>query len=189
MVMEEIEILVRLNETKEKALTKLGKYKFKGEKEVLDIYYYDPKRSELKPNSQGVLKECFRLRKKGEKSYVTYKIDHFEGKKWSHSDEHETEIENLEIFEKIVKHLGLKELIRVDNRKMIFDSENFEIVLEHVKNLGLFMEVENKHLKGDIDGIKKEILNFIKNLGIKFTELNSGKPELMLKKTKKTIFS
>ena len=110
------------------------------------------------------MKECFRLRKKGDKSFVAYKIDFFEGKKWTHSDEHETEIANFEVFEKIVSHLGLKELVRVDNEKQIFETANFEIVLEDVKNLGLFLEVENMNLKGNPNSIRAKIMEFIKAL-------------------------
>jgi predicted adenylyl cyclase CyaB len=180
--MEEVEILVKLDETKENALAKLQKYKFIGTKKVLDVYYYDPKRKNLKQDSSGGLKECFRLRKKGDKSFVAYKIDFFEGKKWTHSDEHETEIANFEVFEKIVSHLGLKELVRVDNEKQIFETANFEIVLEDVKNLGLFLEVENMNLKGNPNSIRAKIMEFIKALGFKFEEMTQGKPELMLRK-------
>lgn len=183
--MEEVEILVKLNETKKKALSKLKKYKEAGIKKVLDVYFFDPKRGNLKQTSSGTLKECFRLRKKGDKNFITYKIDYFNGKIWSHSDEHETEISSFETAEKIISHLGLKELIRIDNEKRIFETKDFEIVLEDVKNLGLFLEVENKNLKGSIKSIKYKILNFIKSLDLRFEEMTQGKPELMLRKRKK----
>jgi predicted adenylyl cyclase CyaB len=213
--MEEIEILVKLKEGKIKAIESLRKYKSLGTKKVLDIYYYDPKRQNLKQTSSGGLKECFRLRKNGDKAFVAYKVDYFSKGKWTHSDEEETAVEDFEIFERIVKNLGLKELIRIDNEKQIFETPNFEIVLEDVKNLGLFLEVENKNpshgkqkgifkvptgkrasqqscgvlnpvvtnrnLKGSVKEIKAKILEFIKGLGLKFEELNLGKPELMLR--------
>ena len=81
--------------------------------------------------------------------------------------------------------MGLKELVRIDNNKHIFETEEFEIVLEEVKNLGLFLEVENKNLKGTIKEIKNSILKFIKNLNFKFEEMNQGKPELMLQELSK----
>ena len=84
--MEEIEILVRLNESKEKVLANLKKYKSLGMRNVLDIYYYDPKRLQLKQDKEGRLRECFRIRKKGAKSFITYKIDYFEKNRWSHSE-------------------------------------------------------------------------------------------------------
>lgn len=180
--MDEIEILVRLNEEKKKIIAKLKKYKFIGTKNVLDIYYYDPQRENLKQDPNGGLKECFRLRNKGVKNFIAYKIDYFNGDKWSHSDENETEIANFEIAQKIIKHLGLKELVRIDNKKYIFETSEFEIVLEDVKDLGLFLEVENKNLSGNIKEIKNKILKFIKDLNLKFEEMNIGKPELMLRK-------
>lgn len=180
--MKEVEILVKLNETKEKALEKLKKYKTKGTKKVLDLYFYDPKRDNLKQDASGGLKECFRLRKKGNKSFAAYKIDHFNGNIWSHSEEHEVEVSDFDTYEQIVKNLGLLELIRIDNEKQIFETDDFEIVLEDVKNLGLFLEVENKSIEGEVEAIKEEIRDFITSLDLKFVEMNQGKPELMLRK-------
>lgn len=180
--MKEVEILVKLRGDKKTALAKLKKFKFLGVKNVLDIYFYDPKRKNLKRNSSGGLKECFRLRKKGDKNFVAYKIDYFNHKQWTHSEEHETEIADFKVFEKIVSHLGLKQLIRLDNQKHIFETKEFEIVLEDVKNLGIFLEVENKNLNGSVNNIREEIMKFIQSLGFKFEEMKKGKPELMLRK-------
>ncbi|MFA7662328.1 MAG: hypothetical protein WCX88_00215, partial [Patescibacteria group bacterium] len=76
--MKEVEILVKLNDDFESAKTKLDKLNFQGTKKTLDVYFYDPKRNNLKPNEDFALKECFRLRSKNDKNYITYKIDHFD---------------------------------------------------------------------------------------------------------------
>jgi len=184
--MKEVEILVEVLDKKESALKKLEKFEFMGVKETLDLYFFDPKRSELKPEKGGRLNACFRLRKKDKKAQMTYKIDNFDKNgKWIYSDEDEVEVSDLRIAENIIEHLGLKKLVEIDNKKWTYLTSDLEIVFEEVKDLGLFLEVEKLNVKddADINVIKKEIWNFIKSLKIKIgEELNAGKPELMMKK-------
>jgi len=183
--MKEIEALVEVFSKKEEVLNKLKKFKYLGIKEVKDIYFYDPLRKNLVLNKIGKLNECFRLRKKDNKCFVAYKLDHFDNsEKWIYSDEHETKIEDFECIKKIISLLGLKPLLEIINKKHTFIHENFEIVLEEVEELGLFLEVEyTSQIEEDINKIKKDILEFINNLGIETSsELNSGKLELMIKK-------
>ncbi len=183
--MKEVEILVEVFSKKEDSLKKLQKFDFVGKKEVLDIYFFDPKKENLKPKNNK-LTECFRIRKKDSKSFITYKTDHFNKQEnWVYSDEEETEIKDFEIMQTILKKLGFEELIIIDNFKHTFLTEKYEIVLEEVKNLGLFLEVERLNVNDDenIEKVKKEIFDFINTLKIKTSEeLNMGKPELMLRK-------
>lgn len=184
--MREIEILVEVFTPKETVLKKLSNFENIGIKQVSDNYFYDPLRVDLKPNSKGNLVRCFRLRKKGDKQFLAYKIDHFDSKEiWTYSDEHETEVSSFEETLKIIEHLGLKPLVTIDNTKHIFITPKYEIVVEEVKNLGLFMEVESLDSSDSRapEAIKKEIWSFIKSLGIDTSEESTiGKPELMLKK-------
>ncbi|GAB4156649.1 MAG: hypothetical protein Fur003_0060 [Candidatus Dojkabacteria bacterium] len=185
--MKEVEILVKVESDLQPVLAKMALFEKKGVKEVLDIYYYDPLRSELQPKDFA-LERCFRLRQKGDKSYMTYKIDHFEGDVWSYSDEFEIEISSVSQAEKIVKELGLEELIRIDNTKYLFNDDLYEIAIEDVKGLGIFVEVERLEVKDEeeIELVNEEIRNFIKKFDISCKEMNMGKPELMLRLSKKS---
>ncbi len=189
--MKEVEILVKLKSGKKEVLDKLSKFNFAGKKEILDIYFYDPKRKFLKFKNNR-LTECFRLRKKDKKNYITYKIDKFDNlDKWIYSEEEETEVQDFDIVVKIISLLGLIPLVEINNVKHTYYTREYEIVLEEVKNLGLFLEVERLKVgdKEDVVIVKKEIFNFIKSLDIKIgDELNSGKPELMLNKQKNNEF-
>jgi predicted adenylyl cyclase CyaB len=186
--MKEIEILTQVFDDKEKVVKILEKFNFVGVKKTLDIYFFDPLRSDLKPDVEGCLNNCFRLRKKDDKSFLAYKIDRFdENKIWLYSDEHEVEVFDFEKIIEILKHLGLEILVEVENQKYTYLTDKYEIVFEEVKNLGLFFEVEYLQAEDvdDVIKIKKEIWNFIKSLDIKVgEELNVGKPELMLKRLK-----
>jgi adenylate cyclase class 2 len=184
--MKEIEILVELKDSIEFAKSKLNEYKYLGVKKTFDRYYFDPLRDNLILNSDNKLMECCRIRKKNEICSVAYKVDIYEKEVWQYSNEYETEVNDFDLMERIFQNLGLKELITIDNSKHTFVKENFEIVIEDVKGLGNFLEVEwmEKDSEKPVNEIKKEIFNFIESLGLNVgSELNSGKPELMLMKS------
>lgn len=185
--MKEIEILIEVKSSKEEVLKALGRFQFEGIKKTLDIYFYDPLRVDLQANEERKLNACFRLRQKDGKNTIAYKVDHFDGEEWSHSDEYETEIKDFDTAIQIVEKLGLKELVRIDNEKHTYMTDEYEIVFEDVKDLGLFMEVEKLAQVSDekVAETKEEIRQFIKSLNIEFgDEQNAGKPELILKKIK-----
>ena len=136
--------------------------------------------------------ECCRLREKGDKSYVTYKIDHYDNGIWIFSDEFETEVKDITVMEKIFQCLGLKRLVFVDNVKHLYETPDYEIALEEVADLGCFLEVEALHDDESLSAeeIKSKIYDFIENLGLVVgAELNSGKPELLLQKKIKLLFN
>lgn len=189
--MKEVEILVNVFDGKEVVLESLKRFDFAGIKKTADVYFYDPLRSNLKPAENYRLTESCRIRQKDKKSLLAYKVDHFdESGKWIFSDEHEVEISDFETGLTIMRHIGLLPLIKLEIEKHTFLSEKYEIVLEDVKNLGLFLEVEALSVSEEdsVAEIKSEIFKFIDSLKIKVSkELNAGKPELMLRKLKHHI--
>ncbi len=182
----EVEILTEVKDTKQNALKSLRGFKFEGEKETHDIYFFDPKREHLKPTSGGRLENSFRLRQKGNISYLTYKKDNFKPDgSWVCSDEHETGVSDYGATKAILMHLGAEILTEIKCTKHIFRNEKYEIVLEEVENLGIFLEVEclNDIEENKVNEEKKRIWEFINSLGIKIGgELDAGKPELMLRR-------
>ena len=182
--MKEIEILVRLYTDIDICKEKLKNYEFLGTKQTIDHYYYDPLRTNLKPDKNNQLNECLRLREKGDKYYLTYKVDHFDKKKiWLYSDEYETEFKDKTQMENVFNLLGLKKLLTIDNKKSIYKTSKYEIALEEVNKLGNFMEVEYCTTNDvDVVKIKEEIQDFINELGFEVSEeLHMGKPEMMLR--------
>ena len=188
--MKEIEILIEVKSSKKAALKALESFSAGGTKRTLDVYFQDPLRKDLQIDENNRLYQSFRLRQKDDKNSITYKIDHFDKDMWSYSDEFETEIDNAENTFKIIKKLGFEELIRIESEKHTYTNSEYEIVLEDVKNLGLFIEVEKLTETQDekVEEVKEEIRSFLKTLNIKFgEEQNAGKPELMLRKNKKLL--
>ena len=188
--MKEIEILVQLYDDIESIKNKFSDFEYLGLNHVIDEYYYDPKRDILKPNEDMQLDHCLRLRGKNNKYYITYKEDIFENGVWLYSNEYETKIENVYMMREIFDRLGLKQLLLIDNKKEVYRYKGYEIVLEDVEDLGLFMEVEYCTDKNvDVKKIKSEIHEFINSLGISVSEeLNMGKPEMFLRKNSVVVF-
>lgn len=182
--MQEIEVLVMFDNSKEEVLQVLSQFHFIKEVELHDTYYIDPLRKNLKPESDLRLNETFRIRRNQESCYVTYKKQHFEGKLWVYSDEYETEVKDYKTMEQIVAMLGLESLIIVHNKRKVYQYLDYEIVFEDVQDLGYFLEVE-KLCKNEtnIMKVKEEIRDFIRNLHLKNTrELNIGKNQYLLSK-------
>jgi len=182
--MKEIEILVEVYDDINKVKKIFDKFNYVGLKRTIDEYYYDPKRSELKPDSLNQLNHCLRLRTKGDEFSITYKDDIFDNGKWLYSNEYETKVENIDMVREIFARLGLIKFIEIDNKKETYTFKDYEIVIEDVKDLGIFMEVEYcTNLDVDVKKIKDEIQKFIDSLGINVSkEMTMGKPEMYMKK-------
>ena len=182
--MKEIEVLVEVYDDILSIKNKFKKFDYKGLKNTIDEYYYDPKRDTLKPDKDNQLSHCLRVRSKNNEYSITYKDDVFDNGKWLYSNEYETKVESVAMIKEIFNKLGLVKFIEINNKKETYTYNNYEIVIEDVKDLGIFMEVEyctNEDV--DVKLIKKEIQNFIDGLGLNVSEeLNMGKPEMYMKK-------
>lgn len=187
--MKEIEILVEVYDDVSIVKDKFKNFTYKGLKKTIDEYYYDPKRDTLKPDKDNQLSHCLRLRTKNNEYFITYKDDVFENGKWLYSNEFETKVESIEMLKEIFSKIGLKKFIEIDNNKETYIYNDYEIVVEDVKDLGLFMEVAyctNDDV--DIKKVKQEIQDFIDNLNLNVSkELNMGKPEMYMKKHNVTL--
>lgn len=183
--MIETEVLVEIYVPFSKAQAALSRFEYGGLKRTIDTYYYDPLRNDLKPYKDGKLYASFRIRQKAEDAFITYKNDHYVDGIWQYSDEYEIKTDDIITTKSIIENLGFKQLLVIDSKKHFYRFRNYEIVLEDVANLGIFLEVE---LKKEIDSsqvtlFKKEIMDFISSLGISVSqELNAGKPELYIQK-------
>ena len=188
--MIELEILVEILDPYEKAVSVLSQFEHIKEDIIVDKYFYDPLRKNLKPDKNGKTFECLRIRSSQKSHKITYKQDVYENNIWQYSNEQELNIDDVSVMNQILNNLGLKELLVINNHRNYYKIGDYEIVLEKVKDLGTFMEIE---YKGNIDESqvsekRKEIETFISKLDINVTqELNAGKPELFIKKHKISV--
>ena len=76
----------------------------------------------------------------------------------------------------------MKECFVVEKHREYWETENFEIVLDTVTNLGQFIEVEVINSEKTKDFKKEDCLNFLKDNNIEYEEnINLSYPELFLK--------
>lgn len=78
--------------------------------------------------------------------------------------EHEVEISDIKTLEKILADLKCKKVAVVEKKREAYHYQNMEIVLDEVKGLGKFMEVEI--IGKDSQKNKQKIRNFYKKLGV-----------------------
>lgn len=190
--MKEIEILFSLNSQIEKTLSILhDKFSFMHEHKIIDTYYLIKSSKELQPDNEYKLSASLRVRQKSNNGYLTYKKDYFdESKNWLYSDEYETSIGDFDIMHNILSKIGFEVLVVVNNTKKVFNNKTYEVVIETVEGLGNFLEIElldSKHVNIESVGkIKNSMREYLNSLGIEVgEEMNAGKPELLIKKSKK----
>ncbi len=183
--MEEVEILVQVEGSAEGALKKLSTLcTFLKCSETKDCYFFEPQKGRFQLGEHG-LDECLRIRiPHNDKAKLTYKKDIFDAKgHWTHSEEEETTIEDPLIMQNILEKLGYKELVEINTKKHKFETSEFHVVLEEVKELGLFLEVEAIKLLGTIEQTREKIKQFLTRTGLTLLpESGMGKPELLLRK-------
>jgi len=180
----EIEVLVKIDSGKDELIAYLTKHAALREvREVRDVYYFDPLRSNLKPDKDGRLYESMRIRDKEGCFTMTHKVDHFDNHgRWTYSDESETSVVSHGETSDILRNLGLEVLTQVNVRKSYFEFKDYEIAIEEVERLGTFLEVEYKGPVFDNHmSIKRDIESFVLSLPcVTSRDFDGGKPELML---------
>jgi adenylate cyclase class 2 len=183
----EIEIQVKVSNTKKliNFLKKNGK--FIGEIKQIDFYYTPKHRSfvDVRP-----VKEWFRLRTTPNHSSITYKNWKYtrSGKSW-HCDEYNTKIENPSQFKKILEVLNFKLLSKVSKNRKKWRCKNFEISIDKVSGLGEFVEVEyrgRKKLK--VKDAVSSMVSFLKEQKCGRIQRNNGGYPYMLMFPKEVKF-
>lgn len=101
------------------------------------------------------------------------------------SEEHEIYIENPETAEDFLEKLGYALKVTVTKTRKYFETENFEIVLDNIAELGDFIEIEAKKDFGGAEKTRQECFAFAKKLGILYDQSkykSYGYPNLILGK-------
>jgi len=104
-----------------------------------------------------------RLRTQGGQTILTYKRS--EANELS-STEHETVISNPDEMTAIIQQLGFMEAVRVNKTRRRGRYRDFEICLDEVGGLGIFIELEKLVDNGDVLVIQEELFQFLESLGI-----------------------
>jgi adenylate cyclase class 2 len=177
----EIEIQVKIGNTKNLIKFLKKKAKFLYENHQIDEYFTPSHRNFIKTRPA---KEWLRLRSEENNYSITYKNWYFtkEGKSY-HCDEFETTIGDIKQLKNILKVLNFKSLVTIDKIRKTWKYKNYEIAVDAVRGLGNFVEIEYKGKEKSVDpqAITEEMINFLKdNHCGKITRNYKGYPFLKL---------
>ncbi len=155
-MIKEIEIKVKIDsfEKIEEGLKKLG-CEVSEPITQNDVVFFDK-------NYDGKTRNVLRIRTVNDKSILTFKrstVDELS------SIEKEVEIKNPEIMTEMIELLGYEEYVRVNKKRKKCNYKNYEICLDEVENLGLYVEVE-KMSDEDQEIVKQELIDFLVSLGV-----------------------
>ena len=170
----ENEIKYKIKNTKEiiKIIKSLG---FKTKKDMAQKdYYFSPPHK----NFKGTKKYYLRLRKDKNKTIFAYHVVISNLK----TKEFEVEIDDSAVFLKILELLGFKLDCIVDKKRKIYYKDDIFIMIDVVKNLGVFIEIEYQGVFNK--KIKKEFSFLVEKLKLdnKNKIINSGYPDLLFNK-------
>ncbi len=175
----EVRAIIKNPKKAEEILKKVGK--FRGEKKQIDKYYV-PKDNDYFKLKQPI--EYLRIRHEDQKHNIGYHYVNLDkrGQKLSTS-EYETQIEKPAVMEEILQKVGLIYKVTVTKRRKFFEVGDFEVVLDHIKELGDFMEIESKKDFGGTKKTLKACFDLLKKLNIDYEEEQGlkGYPNLILK--------
>lgn len=168
----EIEIQVKVENNKPLLEFLQKNAEFKAEKHQEDEYFSPTHRDflEVRP-----VKEWLRLRNADSKYSINYKNWHFDDRGKSHyCDEYESKIEDLDKVKKILQVLNFKSLVIVDKVRKIFIYKDYEIVIDSIKSLGDFIEIEyiGQEDRVEPEKITSEMINFLNEIGCGKVERN-----------------
>ncbi|MFQ5974745.1 MAG: class IV adenylate cyclase [Candidatus Hydrothermarchaeales archaeon] len=105
--------------------------------------------------------EALRIRRVDNGCFITYKGPKLDDLTKTR-EEIEVKVEDFEGIKEILNRLGFLEVLTVEKRRRYFGLGGFTVMLDDVKDLGSFVEIEK--LGEDYDPL--EVVNFIKTLGI-----------------------
>ncbi len=148
----------------------------------IDDYYTPAHKNFLEPQYPF---EWLRIRQKAGKTILTYKHFHPENvKDTTHCDEFETEVSSPEQLNKIFSSLNLKKLITVDKKRETYRfSDEFDIALDTVEELGNYIEIEAIKDFSSIDATREKLYEMAKTLGITISkEDKRGYPYILMEK-------
>ncbi|WNY66143.1 class IV adenylate cyclase [Borreliella andersonii] len=157
--MFEIESKAFIPLKKLKRIIKLANKKFKFIKEEIktDIYYSN-QRKIIRIRKLNTLEKIVTFKKKILDNNNTIEIN----------KEIEFKIDNINNFLILIKELKFKKLYKKIKKSLIYQTNNLNVEINEIKNLGFFLEIEKIiNNQNDIDLAKKEIDNIINQFGLK----------------------
>lgn len=145
----------------------------------VDAYYNAPHRDFLAPEA---ISEWFRIRTEERGSSVNFKVWHpIDAVTKTHADEYESKVEDPEAIRRMFEALGFTPLVTVDKAREEWTLPTVEVVFDHVKDVGDFVEFEFKGEAENVEDARAQLTSFIESLGVELGDtVNRGYPHILL---------
>lgn len=173
----EIEIRAKIQSGKiiENKIKKIPDFKFSGNILQDDQYF----KHKMDKNRKLVI----RIRKTAKKNILTFKAK-ANGKDTAWSDL-DIVIKEPEKLKTILLHTGYEKVVRIKKNRKSYNYKKMEVNIDHIVNLGYFIEIEGRGSKNQRKLIEKKILKIFENLQINKKDIiYEGYVPLALKKKK-----
>jgi len=167
----EVEIKIK---TSKKYISILEKWleqnaQFQGAEHHKEVYLDNPQATFFftKPSGEKDALNYLRIRWSNKNGSVCLKKWYEQNGKTTHCDEYETDVKNPETLLSLLGQLSYTNQTWVEKKRQKFLADNYEIVIDDVKNLGTFVEVEMKKQVTDPKAALLELEAFlVKTIGI-----------------------
>ena len=169
----EIEIKLFLTPNDRKKVTQWLKINAKKEGTIHHVEYYlnNPQSSFTFTSKEGYKDalDYLRIRFTDKGDSVCLKHWHRDPitTKTTHCDEFETPVKDGKTLLELYKAIGFTDNVILDKTRTTYNSTDFEIVIDEVKGIGQFMEVELKKKVANANIGLKNINDFLRQLGLK----------------------
>ncbi len=95
--------------------------------------------------------------------------------KTTHCDEYETKVENGQVMLALFAQLGFTEQTKIAKQRETYLTDEFEIVIDQIENVGFFVEIEVLHPKENVKESLADIHAFLKDICItRFRKIDRG---------------
>lgn len=172
----EIKVILKNPEEVEEKLKQIAK--FVKEKEQKDEYF-TPQHEDFFDVDPPL--EYIRVREEGGTANIEYQFLHFDDDgTLLKTDEYETNVDNPEMMKIILKKLDMRHKVTVTKLRKTYEYKDFEVMIDHIKELGYFIEVEAK-VNGDIKETRKRCYDVLEEIGAEWEGgKNLGYPLMVL---------
>jgi len=178
---EEVEIQVVLKNQKEveKKLEEVAQFVKK--KKQIDQYFIPQHEDFFKID---VPLEYLRVRTEDGKDELAYHFLHFDEKgELIKIDEYETGITDPKMMSIILEKMDMTNKVTVTKTRKYFIYKEFEVLIDHIEELGHFIEVEAKDAEGTHAEIKQKCFAVLEELGVEWEKSEiEGYPRMILAK-------
>ena len=183
----EVTVEVEISNDELVEILKNNKFELKEEYRIIDIYMIKENNSNTNP--LDMLKDCVLIRNVIEENKDTKKIV-YKYKEYNDLEEIvrqgkvECKVESIDDAYNLLKVIGYKELVEIDDKCSVYANETTEMVLEYVNNKHLYIEMEEDcyHIDRHYNSIEemKEDLNKY-NIPIKDNNYFAKKAEVEIR--------